>query len=161
MSSNSFDATIDLRPAPSARALKGLLWLHMAALLLVLLVVPQGYSSMLAAALMGVSWWRLRRHSALGYGPRALERMTWHPDGHWSLWGVGGWRREARLRTDSRRYAGCLILRFEDADGRRHTRILVGGELPDEQLRRLWVRLRLRGGDSTETGTPASGDPGP
>jgi len=159
MSSNSFDATIDLQPAPSARALRGLLWLHMAALLLMLLIMPQGYSSMLAAALMGLSWWQLRRHPVFGYGPRALARLTWHADGHWSLWGASGWRREAQLRPDSRRFAGCLILRFEDADRRTFTRILVGGELPEAQMRRLWARLRLRGGDNSQASPKPGSDP--
>ena len=72
MSSPPFDATIDLAPRPSARALALLFWLHAAVLVLAMLALGSGVPLAGFAAATAASWVWIRRHPVFGYGSRAL-----------------------------------------------------------------------------------------
>lgn len=93
------------------------------------------------AGLIGFSWLNLRRHPALGFGPRALARLTWHSDGSWTLHDASDRKAEAELDDSSLTHAPLLVLNFKLKNGGRRARILLGDELEPEQLRRLRARL--------------------
>jgi toxin CptA len=143
MSSSSFASTVDLVLRPSARAHHGLFWLHIVPLALLPAAVPEGAPLIGIAFAIGASWIWLRRHPAFGYGPRALVRLTWHAEGHWSLTRAGQAPVEAELLGDSYRNSAILMLNFRiTGTGQRCTRVLLGDEAPEEALRRLRARLQ-------------------
>lgn len=134
-------ATLDLALRPSARAHHLLFWLHVLPLALLPTAMESGPWLVGIAALIGLSWLGVRRHSAFGYGPRAIARVATDPDGRWSIANAQGLRLEAELLGDSVAWSWLLVLNFRDADGRRRTRILLGDETTPEGLRRLRARL--------------------
>lgn len=141
MSSPSFDATIDLAPRPSLRALHLLFWLHVGPLVLMLAALEPGPAITVLAAALGASWLWLRRHPAFGYGPRALARLTWHQDGSWTLHPAAGGALEGSLAGNSLLNARLIVLNFNLKQGGQRTRVLLGDELEPELQRRLRARL--------------------
>lgn len=154
MSSTSFDATIDLRPRPATGAVRGLLAFYvLAAGLLLAAEPPQTLGLVLSCGLL-LSWFGLRRHPALGFGPRALTRLIWHGgSARWSLEsGLGtGTRIEATLAPSTLVTRHLLLLNFRFADGRRRSRALFGSDVDPDSFRRLQARLR-----NTRAGTDAA-----
>jgi toxin CptA len=146
MSSASFDATIDLRPRASLRALTALMLLHGSAGLLMLLAQPPPWLAILLLAGVALSWLRLRRHPVFGFGDKALARLTWHAEGSWTLHDAGGSQAQAQLAADSLVLPGLLVLNFKCDDGSRRSRALLGDELDAELLKQLRARLKLRSG---------------
>lgn len=145
MSSPPFDASIDLAPRPSVRALTILFWLHAGVLVLLMLTLRPGFGLALLGLGVAGSWFWLRRHPAFGFGRRALARLTWHSDGRWTLHEGGGQRHEALLAGDSRVFGHLIVLNFALRGGGRRTRLLVGDELDAELVRRLRARLATLG----------------
>ena len=149
MSSPAFDATIELAPRPSVRALTLVFGLHVVLLALLLFALQPGPGMAGLAGLTAVSWVAMRRHPVFGFGPNALSRLTWHADGAWSVHDTRGARWDGvKLLGSSLVHDRLLVLNFKLPDGERRTRALLGDELPDEQLRRLRARLRLERGAS-------------
>ncbi len=146
MSSPPFDATIDLAPRPSVRALAFLFWLHAALLALAMFALGPGLPLTGFAAGVAASWVWSRRHPVFGYGPQALARLTWHTEGGWTLRDAGGAQVEAELLGSSLVHDALLVLSFHLPDGGRRSRALLGDELDEESLRRLRARLRLARG---------------
>lgn len=148
MSSSSSDATtdgaLDLAPRASLRALTVLMLLHGSAGLLMFLVNPPQWLLFALLAAVLVSWLRVRRHPAFGFGERALVRLTWRAGGDWTLQEASGTTLEARLEDDSLVLPGLLVLNFRLADGARRTRALLGDELEPGTLSALRARLLLR-----------------
>jgi toxin CptA len=143
MSSPPFDATIDLAPQPSLRALSYLFWVHTGVLVLALVVLRPGPPMAALAVAVAASWFWTRRHPALGFGKRALTRLTWHAEGGWTLHDAGGAKVEAELSGSSLVHDSLLVLNFRLKDGSRRTRALLGDEVSGELLRRLRARLRM------------------
>lgn len=141
MSSSSFDATIDLAPRPSLRALQVLFWLHIVPLGLMLIALEPGLAMAVPAGALGASWLWLRRHPAFGFGRKALARLTWHQDGSWTLHPADGGTLEGRLAGNSLIHARLIVLNFELKQGGRRSRVLLGDELEPDLLRRLRARL--------------------
>jgi toxin CptA len=141
MSSNSFDATVDLAPQPSLRAFRWIFVLHVLPLALLPFAMEPGTPMLLLVAVFAASWVWLRRHPALGFGSRGLSRLTWHADGSWSVEEASGRRADAELLGNSLVHPWLIVLNFKLAQGGRRTRILLGDELNAESLRRLRVRL--------------------
>lgn len=144
MSSPSFDATIDLAPRPSLRALQFLFWLHVLPLGLMLIALPPGMTMALLAGALGLSWLWLRRHPVFGFGRRALMRLTWHQDGSWTLHRASGNSLQGHLAGHSLVHPRLIVLNFELKQGGRCTRVILGDELEPELLRRLRARLATR-----------------
>lgn len=156
----SYDSTIDLTPRPSMRALMAIFILHVAVAALLLVAMPTGGPMAVLAGLVGLSWLRLRRHPALGFGPRALVRLTWHGEGAWTVHDSSGASHEAELQGNSLIHSSLLVLNFRltprsglRADPaavgganfkERRTRILMGDELDAELMRQLRARLAIR-----------------
>jgi toxin CptA len=144
MSSPPFDATIELAPVPSVRALTILFWLHVGVLAVLLAVLRAGPGMAGLAALVALSWILTRRHAAFGFGPNALTRLTWHTDGQWTLHDARGARWDgAELLGSSVVHDLLLVLNFRLPDGGRRVRALLGDELGPEPFRRLRARLRM------------------
>lgn len=143
MSSPPFDATIELAPRASVRALTILFWLHVGVLAVLLAVLRPGGGMAGFAAVVMLSWILTRRHPAFGFGKNALVRMTWNGDGTWSLKDARGARWDAELLGNSVVHERLLVLNFRLQDGDRRTRIFLGDELEAEQFRRLRARLGL------------------
>jgi toxin CptA len=141
MSSPSFGATIDLALRPSLRALRWIFFAHVVVLALLPFAIQPGRPMLLLAAALAVSWLWLRRHPALGFGPRALTRITWHAGGDWSLQDAVGQKSDAELLGSSYVHPQLLVLNFRLRDQQRRTRVLLGDECESEQLRRLRARL--------------------
>ena len=143
MSSPPFDATIELAPRASVRALTILFWLHVGVLALLLAVLRPGGGMAGFAAVVMLSWILTRRHPAFGFGPNALVRMSWLADGTWSLHDARGARWDAELLGNTVVHDRLLVLNFRLQDGVKRTRIVLGDELSAEQFRRLRARLEL------------------
>ncbi len=141
MSSNSFDATIDLAPRPSTRALQFLFWLHVLPLALMLAALPPGPAMAALAGALGVSWLWLRRHPVFGFGSKALTRLTWHQDGSWTLHDASGARFDAALLGSSLVHRQLIVLNFALKQRGHRSRALLGDELEPELLRCLRARL--------------------
>ena len=144
MSSPPFDATIDLAPRPSVRALALLFWFHAALLVVAMLALGPGVPLAAFAAATAASWLWARRHPAFGYGPRALLRLTWHGTGGWTLRDAGGAQLEAELLGSSLVHDALLVLNFRLEGGGSRSRALLGDEADEESLRRLRARLALK-----------------
>ena len=143
MSSPPFDATIELAPQPSLRALGWLFWVHAAVLVLALVALPSGPAMAVLAAAVALSWLWTRRHAAFGHGPRALVRLTWHADGSWRVRDAAGADSGAKLLGNSLVHDQLLVLNFRLETGARRSRALLGDELDEDLLRRLRARLAL------------------
>ncbi|HUP92765.1 MAG TPA: protein YgfX [Solimonas sp.] len=140
MSSNSFAGTTELRLKPSLRALQLLLLVHLVPLGLLPLAMEPGWPMALTAAAFALSWWWLRRRPEFGFGPRAIDRIVWNPDGSWVLH-VREHHAEALLLGSSYLHPRLIVLNFRLKDGRRRSRALLGDEAEPEVLRRLRARL--------------------
>ena len=143
MSSPPFDATIDLAPQPSLRALAYLFWLHTGILVLALLALRPGPPMAILAVFVAASWFWTRRHPAFGFGKRALTRLTWHAADGWTLRDAGGAQFEAELSGNSLVHDRLLVLNFRMKQGGHRSRALLGDEVSEELLRRLRARLRM------------------
>jgi len=143
MSSPPFDATIDLAPQPSLRALSFLFWLHVGTLVLAMVALRSGLVLATLAIAMAASWYWTRRHPVFGYGRRALTRLTWHAEGAWILHDASGAQFEAELLGSSLVHDAVLVLNFRLKTGGRRSRALLGDEVNPELLRRLRARLRM------------------
>lgn len=140
-SSNSSGPTVELRLQPSQRLLHAAVLLHAGCLILLLLAEPPTVPMLGLAAAIGASWLWVRRHPALGFGARAINRLLLHADGRWTLQIGTAEPFEAQLLDDAVVRGPLLVLRLRAADGRVHTRALAGDEAPSEMLRRLRARL--------------------
>ena len=165
MSSPGFASTLDLRLAPSHRALRWIYALHLAPLTLIPFAMQAGYAQLVLAVIVGASWLWLRRHPAIGFGPRAITRLVRQPDGRWTLW-RGARAAEAQLLPDTFVSRHLIVLNLRPlATGpaapmpRRLSRVLLGDELPVEQLRRLRALLNAQGArdaaDASDSGDTA------
>ncbi|WP_157622876.1 protein YgfX [Solimonas soli] len=141
-SSNSFASTVDLRLRPSLRALRVIFIVHVLCIGLLPLAMQPGIAMLALAGGFAASWFWLRRHPALGFGPRAITRLVWHADGSWNLF-FGDKTGKAELLPHSLVHAWLLVLDFRADNGRRYTRVIAGGEADAEPLRRLRARLRM------------------
>lgn len=142
MSSTPFDATLDLAPRPSVRALTALFVLHAAILGLLLFALRPSFGMALLAVAVAGSWLWLRRHPVFGFGPRALVRLTWHAGKAWTLHEAGGKQHEAELEGSTLVHDSLIVLNFRLRAGGRRSRALLGDELEADPLRRLRARLR-------------------
>lgn len=145
MSSPSFSATIDLRLQPSLRAVQVALALHLAAIALAFLAAPPKGAGLVLSLAILVSWWRLRRPAAAGYGRGAIAHLLWHgEDGRWQVGTADGRSEAATLLGSSVVWPRLVVLNFRLDSGRRATRVLLGDETDAESLRRLRARLLMR-----------------
>lgn len=143
----------DIALGPSHRALHYLLPLHAAPLV----AVPLFYRGdavwppLVLAALVGASWFYVRRHSALGFGRRALKRIVAHADGEWTVEDARG-RQHAHLAAHTVVWGRIMLLNFRLDDGHKRSRLLLGDEAATESLRRLRAYvLSCRGKLDTQT----------
>lgn len=143
MSSNSFANTIDLSLRPSHRAHRYLFLLHIVPLSLVPFAMAPGWPMLALIGALGGSWLWLRRHSAFGFGRRALTRLMWHGDGGWTVVDAAGRKGTAELLGQSCVHARLMVLNFRLANGERRTRVVLGDELGADPLRRLRARLAI------------------
>jgi toxin CptA len=140
-SARTADGAVEVRLRPSVRLLWAAMLLHSACLALLIVAEPPTVPMLLLAAGIGGSWLWVRRHPALGFGQRAIDRMLAHGDGAWTLQ-CG--RREpitAALLDESIVRGPLLVLRFRTDAGQTLTRALAGDETAPEMLRRLRTRL--------------------
>jgi hypothetical protein len=151
--------TIDVRARRAERllgvlALLGVLGAGM------LLLPPVSFVSaaffIVVTAAVGAGLWL---HGWLG-GARRLARIAWLPDGRWQLRDARHTDVIAQLRADSRIGARWLWLRWnaESAWPRRPSMLLIHGDLPTADLRRLIVRLRLDACPQTAAALPVRDD---
>lgn len=141
MSSSSFGATVDLTLRPSIRGLQALFFLHGIPVAALPFAMAPGLPMLGLLLAFAGSWLWLRRHRALGYGPRALTRIVWHASGGWTVYNEAGKSADAELLPGSFRHPAILVLNFRLPDGSKRTRVLLGDEAPEEPLRRLRARL--------------------
>lgn len=125
-------------------------------------LMGQGWQALiLAIAATSSCWWGFRRAGWLE-GGRRISRVSWRAEGHWLLMDSQGREYAASLRADTRVTAGLVWLRWNTQatvengavragkqSGAR-SMLLTLGDIPQSQLRRLCVRLRLSGYNSSE-----------
>lgn len=138
---NEFGMTVDLTLKPSVRAVLWAYGLHVLCLILLLLAQPPTAVMVGFAAAFGLSWFKLRRHPAFGYGPKAIQRIVWHVDGSWTLHRGNGQSTEAVLDPGSIVRGPALLLRFRIEGAPRASRLITGDEIDAEALRQLRARL--------------------
>lgn len=135
--------TVDLRLVPSVKLLKIVSTLHLLPLALLPFAMQPGPAMWAVIAAFAGSWFWLRRHSAFGFGPRALVRLTWHADDSWTIHEASGQQHAATLKPDSSQHPQALILRYALKAGGSRTRVIAGDETDAESLRRLRARLSV------------------
>lgn len=98
-------------------------------------------------------------HGWLG-GAHRLARIAWLPDGQWQLRDARHTNVIAQLRADSRVGARWLWLRWNAGPAwpRQPSMLLVHGDVPAADLRRLIVRLRLDACPQTAAELPVRDD---
>ncbi|SEQ59747.1 hypothetical protein SAMN04488038_108106 [Solimonas aquatica] len=138
--------TLDLRLKPSLAALQLVFLLHIGVIAALPFALRPGLPLMVLLAAAAASWFWLRRHPMLGFGPRAIERIVWHENGDWQVY-RGGREQSVQLQAGSLVHSHLLVLNFRGEDGRRCSRLILGGEAEAEPLRRLRARLRLAKAD--------------
>jgi toxin CptA len=141
MSLRSSAPTLEIALRPSLLALQWLLSLHVLAAALSFAAAPPAWAGLLISLLLLLSWLRLRRHPAFGFGPRALARLTAQGEGGWVVETAAGVRIESALLDSSVVWPRLLVLGFRGSDGKVRHRVLVGDEADAEALRRLRARL--------------------
>ena len=142
MSSPGFNATLDLRLAPSLRAVQAVFVLHVVAIVLAFLAAPARWPGLLLCVLILVSWRRLRRPAVAGYGRAALTHLIWHGgSAAWRVETANGQADDAELHDSTRIWPGLIVLNFRLKTGQRRTRLLLGDEIDADSLRRLRARL--------------------
>lgn len=144
-SSPSFDAPIDLKLHHSMRGLQWVFLLHVLPVALLPFALPPGALLAAACGAFAVSWLWLRRHPALGFGKRAIVKILWGADGKWLLTDAEGRKSEATLLPSSYVHARLIVLNFKLNSGTKRTRIIIGDEVVQEQLRHLRARLLAAG----------------
>jgi hypothetical protein len=97
-----------------------------------------------AIALSGVLTAAFRWSGWLG-GGKSLDGMVWRGDGVWLLTFQDGRQAEATLEGSTRMSPAAVWLRwkFEGLRPRWRSLLLIPGDLPEADFRRLLVRLRL------------------
>jgi hypothetical protein len=132
--------TLDLRARSTERLLGGL---ALVAVGVASALAPlQSGLFLLAAPVICLGLWR---QGWLG-GKRRLTAISWLPDGHWLLSDARQASIPADLRADSRVGGSWLWLRWTtdcSLRPRRRSLLLLGGDIPNSDLRRLVVRLKL------------------
>ncbi|MDE2148430.1 MAG: hypothetical protein KGJ55_01095 [Gammaproteobacteria bacterium] len=131
---------LELRPRPSMRGLRGLMWLHAVPAAGIPLLVIDGIPALVLAAGIAASWLYCRRHAAFGFGATAITGLRLYADGSWQIADARGWS-AARLMSGSVLFGVWPMLCFVLNDGRRRCRVLVGDELETGALRRLRAQL--------------------
>lgn len=113
-------------------------------------------SLLLAGVAAGGCWWGFRRAGWLE-GERRISRVSWRAAGQWVLTDAQGREGTAVLRADTRVTCGLVWLRWNTQMGLdggavragiqsgTHSMLLTSRDIPQSQLRRLGVRLRLSG----------------
>lgn len=144
------NTALDIALKPSARAHQLTFWLHVLPLALMPMAMETGPLMVGVALAIGLSWVRVRRHAAFGFGPAAIVRIAVDPDGRWALHNPAGSRLEVELQRDSVMWSWLLILNFRGADGRRRSRVLLGDEATPDTLRRLRTKLAAGVADPPE-----------
>ena len=111
-------------------------------LLATFLLFRQSFATFAMAALCGTLTvgGAFRLFGWLG-GARRLTRIVCQSDGHWVLSDAGGRRSECELKPSSRITAQALWLEWTSRAG--PPLLLLPGDVPREDFRRLVVRLRL------------------
>ena len=140
----SFSSTVDVALRPSVSLLKIGSTLHILPLAALPFAMQPGPVMVALITAFAGSWFWLRRNPALGFGPKALVRLTWHADGTWTVHDASGQQQAATLLGNSLRHPRLLVLRFRVADGKTRTRLLGGDEADADLLRRLRARLSVQ-----------------
>ncbi len=134
-------ATLDLSLLPSVRLLKIASTLHIVPLALLPFAMQPGLPMGVLAAAFAASWFSLRRNSALGFGAKALTRITLAGEGATVHDQAGRQHAATLLGEQSILTSQLILLRFQLQNGGTRTRAIGGDELAPDLLRRLRVRL--------------------
>lgn len=148
-SSSSYDATVDIALKPSLRGLMALSLTHALALVILLAAMPDGPGMAVAGLLVGASWLYTRRHPALGFGRRAVQRLLWRGDGVWQASFGDGTLHAAELAPSSVVTGPVPVLRFR-IGGQHASRVLFGDEASREAIRCLRARLATTDHDDND-----------
>lgn len=125
----------------------------------------QGWVALPFAVAGAVACWSGFRRAGWLAGERRIVRVSWRAEGQWLLTDARGGDYEAVLQAGTRVTTGLVWLRWKTQaagvdvgamragrEGGTRSMLLTLGDIPQSQLRRLGVRLRLAGCNS-----PASG----
>jgi hypothetical protein len=117
--------------------------LHVFALLVLLpLPVPWWVKPPLMAAVV-IQWVIVWRHHLDLKAPAAVKSLQWNADGRWELFCADGTAHAARLLPAAYVHPWLVVLRFVTEDKRRCSVVLPADGLPEDEHRRLRVRLGL------------------
>lgn len=151
-SSETFGATLHLRPRPSRLLAAGLVVAHGLAAACLLIYLSSGPGALACCVVLAWSMTSAWRCCVTLTGRRAVTAATWHADGAWHLEQADGSRQEARLLGSTFMHAAVVVLHFRLTDASRRYLALCPDSLEPATLRRLRARLRVDG--------PAARQPG-
>jgi hypothetical protein len=141
MSSAGSSIVADVGLRPSLRAVQWAFWLHALPAVALPFATTETLYALPLLALIAISWVRVRRHAALGFGGNAIRRILARQDGSWWIERADGGGEAVRLLPDSVMTGWLLVLRFRFDNGKSATRLILGDEADEDALRRLRVRL--------------------
>jgi hypothetical protein len=141
MSSAGSSIVADVSLRPSLRAVQWAFWLHVLPAAALPFATTEKLYALPLLALIAVSWVRVRRHAALGFGRGAIHRILARQDGSWWIERTGTGGEAVRLLPDSVMTGWLLVLRFRFDNGKSAARLILGDEADEESLRRLRARL--------------------
>jgi hypothetical protein len=145
----------DIALQPSLRGVQWVFWLHVIPACLLPLATSEKFYAVPLVLLLFASWMQLRRHPVLGFGPRAITHLIARADGSWRIETAAGGGEDVSLQPDSIVTGWLLVLSFRNAEGRRRSRLIFGGEADEGALRRLRVSLNTQkraSGDGAASG---------
>ena len=124
-----------------------LLFMHIGALIIIILLpLPAWAKALLGAMLVTSLWFTLNTH-VLRRSQTAIVEALWDGDGQWTIRTADGQEREGRLLPGGYVSTGLIILRFAlESNWRRCSLVLLPDALDAATLRQLRVRL-LHGAD--------------
>ncbi len=141
MSSAASSTVADVTLRPSLHAVQWAFWLHVAPAVALPFATTEKLYALPVLVLIAISWMRVRRHAALGFGGDAIRRVLARQDGSWWIERADGRGEAVRLLPDSVMTGWLLVLRFRLESGKSAIRLIIGDETDAEALRRLRVRL--------------------
>jgi len=138
------DGTLSINPGFSIWLATYLLFIHLAALLLIpLLQLPTFFSLLLAPAVI-FSFSYYWRRDLLHNTKRSIKRVEWSKEKGWNIWQSDGSSLQANLVPSSFLSRYLVLLHFNNSENGNYRLLLPRDRIPADDHRRLRTLLKLQ-----------------